>query len=474
MEELIQGTNVYFLVFFGVALAILWARRVPLREWGPYFVSIGILGTFTGILVALLGFDTSAIDQSVPRLIEGMRTAFFTSVLGMGLSVFFRVLSVVIPSKQADAGEPTAQDYHRLMQDQHVTLLEIKAAVGGDGDSSMLTQLQKLRLDMQEFMKKLEEQSTKAIIAALEQVVADFNKNLSEQFGENFKQLNEAVGRMVTWMDNHETLITQSEQRLQTAISGIEAAKDGQRVAAQALLEIVQHATTIRQQAEQTVSTVGTLTTQIEGVRDEIARLGGDAGTLASSVETLAAALPQLESTTNSLSVALHVLEEVAAESGGTTKAVQAMTQAVQENATAVASQHRELLSAIEAQVETLSENLTEAQGELFGALSKSLQTEVTRLRLSLSRAQNDAFDQIRDDLEKAGTKNKEAIDEQIAALDQALGVELEKALKVLAGKLASLSQKFADDYTPLTNELQRVVTLSREIELERNRTRRG
>ncbi len=46
-------------------------------------VTTGVLGTFVGIVYGLSNFDTSNIEQSIPQLLDGLKTAFVTSVLGM-------------------------------------------------------------------------------------------------------------------------------------------------------------------------------------------------------------------------------------------------------------------------------------------------------------------------------------------------------------------------------------------------------
>ena len=46
-------------------------------------VTTGVLGTFVGIVYGLYNFDTSNIEQSIPQLLDGLKTAFVTSVLGM-------------------------------------------------------------------------------------------------------------------------------------------------------------------------------------------------------------------------------------------------------------------------------------------------------------------------------------------------------------------------------------------------------
>ena len=53
-------------------------------EMIPSLVStLGVLGTFAGITLGLLFFDTSNLTQSIPLLLDGLKTAFFTSLAGM-------------------------------------------------------------------------------------------------------------------------------------------------------------------------------------------------------------------------------------------------------------------------------------------------------------------------------------------------------------------------------------------------------
>jgi hypothetical protein len=46
--------------------------------------------------------------------------------------------------------------------------------------------------------------------------------------------------------------------------------------------------------------------------------------------------------------------------------------------------------------------------------------------------------------------------------LDKALEEELRKSIESLGRQLTALSQKFVQDYTPLTAQLQRVVQMGR------------
>lgn len=67
-------------------------------EYFPTFIStLGVLGTFYGITVGLLDFDANNLTTSIPELLNGLKTAFFTSLAGMAGSM---ILSAVIGHKQ--------------------------------------------------------------------------------------------------------------------------------------------------------------------------------------------------------------------------------------------------------------------------------------------------------------------------------------------------------------------------------------
>lgn len=83
-------------IFFKKKDRLIANRRIV--EYFPTFVStLGVLGTFYGITVGLLAFDTADLDKSIPGLLDGLKTAFFTSLAGMIGSM---ILSAFISRKQ--------------------------------------------------------------------------------------------------------------------------------------------------------------------------------------------------------------------------------------------------------------------------------------------------------------------------------------------------------------------------------------
>lgn len=57
-------------------------RRVV--EYFPALISaIGVFGTFWGITIGLMDFDPKDLNNSIPNLLDGLKTAFLTSLFGM-------------------------------------------------------------------------------------------------------------------------------------------------------------------------------------------------------------------------------------------------------------------------------------------------------------------------------------------------------------------------------------------------------
>lgn len=75
-------------------------KLIEKRRWIEQLPSIistlGVLGTFAGITVGLVHFNPHELTNSIPDLLEGLKTAFFTSLAGM-------VGSVILSKVVADA-----------------------------------------------------------------------------------------------------------------------------------------------------------------------------------------------------------------------------------------------------------------------------------------------------------------------------------------------------------------------------------
>jgi hypothetical protein len=106
LESLLQGadpsaiTELFFwLIVVCLLIAIIFRKAGVGHGFVNYtatlLTSLGILGTFMGIVVGLLDFDPNKIDESIEFLLDGLKTAFITSLVGMSASILFKVLGCI-------------------------------------------------------------------------------------------------------------------------------------------------------------------------------------------------------------------------------------------------------------------------------------------------------------------------------------------------------------------------------------------
>jgi chromosome segregation ATPase len=271
LESLLRGFNtgvvsssilVAMVLVFGLGL---WftkkAQQVEFVQYVPTLLTtMGIFGTFLGIVLGLLEFNQLKIEASIPPLLEGLKTAFITSLAGILLSLIFKTLSTFsfLKPKQVEESISLATPEAILgaMQAQVAETRILKDAIVGNEESTLFGQLkilrgdindnakisvknaqeqankqqesfegfsEKLWLKLQDFADTLSKSATEQVIEALKQVITDFNNNLTEQFGENFKQLNEAVHKLVDWQENYRVQLEQMQLQYAQGVESITA-----------------------------------------------------------------------------------------------------------------------------------------------------------------------------------------------------------------------------------------------------------
>jgi uncharacterized protein YukE len=237
----------------GLLLSRLRGAQAFVNHTPTLLTSVGILGTFVGIVVGLMDFDANDIDASIPSLLDGLKTAFITSLAGMGSAILFKVLwttPLLHPRSLEDAGAGAGpEEILEALSEQNRQLEEVRAALSGGEETSLVGQLKLLRSDqhdqhrelvrlsgeqqaamnafaerlwqqLETFAEMLSRSATEAVVEALRQVILDFNRNLTEQFGENFKALDAAVQKLVEWQENYRV---QLEQMTAHYAQGVEA-----------------------------------------------------------------------------------------------------------------------------------------------------------------------------------------------------------------------------------------------------------
>ncbi|RIL02188.1 MAG: hypothetical protein DCC75_13365, partial [Proteobacteria bacterium] len=208
---------------FGRAIGL---RRVRHLDFKTPIVSIGLFGTFFGVLIGLYGFDTEDISSSVPRLLEGLKFAFAISVLGMFLSLALSVLEKFTGGSDDDA--EVLRSINRKMGGL-VASIESPAELISqftEMKSFLKSHLEHIDKSLDQALGQLAKGATKEVMQALQNIITEFNENLKTQFGENFKQLNEACFKMVEWQDRYKKHVDTTEKHLSTVIKSLDESRD--------------------------------------------------------------------------------------------------------------------------------------------------------------------------------------------------------------------------------------------------------
>lgn len=101
-----------FVIEFAFCHTLYKNKRIA--DYFPTSLStLGVLGTFYGIYVGLQDFDPHNIQASIPLLLDGLKTAFTTSLWGMslslGLSFLINLLTDIEVSKSASESDILAE-----------------------------------------------------------------------------------------------------------------------------------------------------------------------------------------------------------------------------------------------------------------------------------------------------------------------------------------------------------------------------
>jgi DNA-binding HxlR family transcriptional regulator len=72
----------------------------------------------------------------------------------------------------------------------------------------------------------LAEGASEEIIKSLENVISRFNENLTQQFGENFKRLNEACLQLVKWQEDYKVTVETSSRAIQQTAEAMHATNE--------------------------------------------------------------------------------------------------------------------------------------------------------------------------------------------------------------------------------------------------------
>lgn len=400
-------TNTFVIVNTFLTIFFVFVRfdRFAVVHGPEILTTVGILGCFVGIATSLLHFDAMNVAESVPHLLEGVKTAFLASLSGVFGSLVIRgrhyFQKQPIPQS---SGTPKAAS----LDDVVAATQALQLSLSGSEEGSLLSQLKlmrqeqvdelrSLRTSFETFSQKMAQDGSKALIEALKEVIKDFNAQINEQFGENFKHLNASVEKLVIWqkqykdeLDNLFILQKSSADDLQRASSGLSL------------------------------------------FIDRASSFAGTAEALELTLKGLVIQHQQIEQSQQSMTNVLSQMKDITPQFS---KKIDEMTDSMSKGVLKIQTEISDIVKNFGIQFQSSSSEL------------KQLLTETLR------KSQSEVNDGL--------TTSMDAVRQSVVALDKGLQEELTKSLESLGRQLASLSEKFVSDYTPLTDRLREVVRIA-------------
>ncbi len=426
-------------------------RALVLRTIPPLLLSAGIFGTFVGIFYGLLRFDTNKIDASIFTLLDGLKIAFFTSIMGMAYSLIFRFGSVLV-NLSSTFRKSITKDEGVTAEDLLSKLTEIKDAISGDQDSSLITQIQKLRTDtldnlkqlntsFSEFAKEVAENNTKSLIEAIEQVMKDFNTKINEQIGDNFKRLNEGVEKLVTWQDNYKEQVEKMVEQFNLASQSIEKSKDSMVV--------------ISERLENIPDVTEKIQSILETNQNQISNLEGQLDAFNKMKDNATEAMPQIEKRLNEMTDTLN--RSISGQMDNLKNMNDNMKSNIETTNESIKNAIYEQLAAIK----TVNEQTQESIDASNQAVKKSMEDQmntVNQVNENMKNSIETSNEAIKNAIQGVVDDTSQKLVQQIEALDKQMSEELSRALELMGSKLTSLSNQFVKDYEPLTKQLSSLV----------------
>lgn len=227
------------------------------RDFKSIIMTLGVLGTFVGVFIGLLDFDINNIEASIPHLLDGLKIAFYTSIVGMTIAILISIYQrsigfkidnkdnldfITIQSKKLDKLDELVNIATANLESKNV-LLEIKEILKKSelltvSNTNINDTLKKIQDSISQDIVKQIDSLSKSLVKEIEKLSNDFSSdvicstnNLSNEFtntinlhfSENFKRFNKAVDNLLDWQEEHKKNILDSNDILAQSAKSVKA-----------------------------------------------------------------------------------------------------------------------------------------------------------------------------------------------------------------------------------------------------------
>ena len=488
--------------------------------------TIGVLGTFIGIFIGLAGFDVNDMSTSVPKLLDGMKIAFATSIVGMAGAIYMKHSSLKNTKEEEEDIDDIVELFNAMIKESRVvnqTLLEnqknteeifnkinenwsnnqkeLKEEIINLNNNTIAKQ-EELIKEFKKFGEEMAKSNSEALIEALNNVIKDFNNKISEQFGENFKELNEAVGALLVWQENYKQTIEITTEQLNKTFNSIKNVDISiEKIANNSVLikennenlnillgkidesqnivtESIKSLVDVSNQAKESIPNIDKyfentnihIRNTVDNLQDSIDK---NIDIFEGHVEKITMDVSQASA------LSLEEIKKLFVESNETFKLgiqdqINQFNSIMEELKICIPDINNHLAETQERFNNTLTAFTSEVQNALqlnmesMNSQTETLKNTTNRINNSLDSVITDSTKRLEDVTSNTAAQIREIIEEmekvfeqKVEQLDKLLETELTKSLNSLGSQLITISERFSEDYTPLADKLREVVKIA-------------
>lgn len=377
-----------------------------------------------------------------------MKTAFITSVTGLLLSIILKIWASIHQDKsenldldQVDASNILKFIEHHLTEQTNTQ--KKTAVIHEELLQALTTHHEYVKQNNQQFAANLWDKlektaqiltksATEEVILALNQLIKDFNHQLTEQFGENFKQLNQAVFGLIQWQENYKQQLEQMQIQYQNHANAVAATQQAIENIHDNLSHIAHHAQSIPDSMERLAVAIELSHTQIDTLYDHLAAF-------ADMKDKAVAALPSLS------------------------EQIDTMLQGMDDASQKLTEQFHQIHQSIKAQpsiIQSTTQELKNTLERLVGQLEIDIKNITEKHAGSIKEQMNQLSNIAAQTLEDIS----DSIEGQINNFNTAEAKKIESDLQQMGSALISMTSQFTKDYKELVNHMNNIIRHGRPM----------
>ena len=456
-----------------VVIAFIWAlvyffikknkdELISKRRWieglPTLMSSLGVLGTFAGITMGLINFDPENLDASIPLLLSGLKTAFFTSLTGMvGSIILSKLVSSGFDKKDkgvSDINQAAGLISHSISQmekssEEKLEEMSKRLAKFTDSQNDFMNSISQF-MDSQNKLSQAIADSVSTLSNNSKEIKALLDSKLegieskSETSLSKLSEVKDAINSTKESVDNAKDAINSTKEAVDRTKDAIDGSKDAVCKAVsnseQSIKEAIGNSSdnisgSVGNVEKAVISNTETLKGTISDVeRAMMAQMIAEAALLENLSDKLGEINGTIDSKLESLTISVGNVEENVGTQADFIKSINENVAEIVEASTGTYTTQSEIIEEIQKLSPVIRDEVTEIEEKM-----KETNTLLT-----------EKFDEFSELLKKSNT-------EALVEVMKAVTLEFEKQMNALIGKLIK------ENFEQLNESVGRMITWQEE-----------